>query len=487
MDAGTPGSPSSSLEPDSNSANRNRCHDDVIRGRTRDGAVLRDMEISIDSQSFVNLGQLMGSRHGSVSASAGGGRTSTNAAGGGGGGLHVVAHDSSMSVLSDSEGEGLRDFDQIFHPGASEQQQGGSGSPLSSSWSGRELYTRGGGGPGVDHHDDDNDSLLPSLPSRSSTPGMEFALASSNRAVAARWAEQDFAETQRAAAAAAAAASLVEAVGGNSCGSTAARGTTMDSNMNKSSSSTATNTGMAASSISSVEVTALSGGSSCPPPVPFLRDSWLHVPADDDNTDDTGFSAEEVRSSVDADNTTSAAVGSAIDPQQQRYYDAAAAAARARRAAADALAECGECLVHAVDKAAELASPPLRQFARVVNERVEAGVDAYTRGQQAVVKAVDNVPQAPGKSDKKKKMTCGKKCGTDRLYVQELQDMRVPLFYKRKMVLVIGTPNFVIGYIFIIRVSFVRGGIFCFPFPSNEQKYCFTALMYSYDEVFVFR
>lgn len=423
------------------------------RGRHgEDGASMQEMQISIDSQSFVNLGQLMGSRHGGSSTAASGG--SSNAPGG----LSRIALDDlGASFLSD-ESEGLRDFDQIFHRAA---EHGGS---TSSPWPGHELYDQHGDGAhphqeGEGHgrdDDDDDDSLLPALPSRSSTPGSPRGDSDSGsnkpfaEAVEAGWAEEDFSSGGTAAGADACGGEEERAGRGSSSGNRSASAATVSGGVSlgraaaglpptgrrettavaavmkpadqlasddgaKESSRTAylTSAGGIASTVTArpssgaaadEAITGTPGASIAAATLthntssPLLRESWLHVPLSED---------EDVIDASCAENHGEAAAtgGEVLDHQQhQRYRDAAAAAARARRAAARALGDCGDCLAHGAEKAAAVAKLRLEGLARAVKGRVEAGTEACTRGQEAVVKAVDSVPQAPGEAGRGEKL-----------------------------------------------------------------------------------
>lgn len=389
------------------------------KGRRGNG--FRDMEMSVDSQSFVNLGQLMGSRHGgggaSSAATSSGGETTRT-----GTGLDDLACTSFLSD-DDDDSEGLRDFDQIFHPAATS---------TSGAWSsGRELYgqQRHRGGGAIDHQhgnggvsDDDNDSVLPALPSRSSTPGSPrgyltsnsgnsssskpYFVASAASAAGAGWVEDDFGSG-------AGAHRGGGRVGHASCDHRLATGGALENNLPQNTDTTHTKaTTPAAAAITSPEIqpggslaqqsgtsqtaaaagggTAASGSST-----PFLRESWLHVPIGDDDK----MKSEAAASSDmdDDDSDAEEAGGAAISSHRQRYSEAAAAAARARRAAAQALGDCGDCLVRGVGRAGALAKARALEVGRAVKVQVEAGADACLRGKKAAVKAVDSVPQAPGK------------------------------------------------------------------------------------------
>ena len=80
----------------------------------------------------------------------------------------------------------------------------------------------------------------------------------------------------------------------------------------------------------------------------------------------------------------------------QEHTTAAGGAGAGARRAVSALGECGDCLACGMEKAVALATPPLQHLSRLVKLQVEAGVEACARAHQAAVKAVDNVPQAPG-------------------------------------------------------------------------------------------
>eukprot|EP00903_Cladosiphon_okamuranus_P016655 g15358.t1 len=365
------------------------------RARERDGAASEMMHMSIDSQSFVNLGQLMGSRHGTT----GGGGSNSNSSAPCPGRLIDDLGESCLSGEDDDDSEGLRDFDQIFHPRA---EQGGS---TSSVWSGRALYGRRGSGT----DDDDDESLLPALPSRSTTPGSprgaDPGSSKKEEADEPGWDEEDFESD-----------SMSEG-GGVRGGRVGGRGQGFSSGLciDLTAANAADTSKVAAvmtpetqrasldaddvedsnTTVTAAAATAgVQGGEATATTPLALLDSWLHVPLGDDDTAVGEAVSDSRATNADVDDGP-AGDAARIDPHQQRYYDAAAAAARARHAAAVALADCGECLVHVVDKASALAASRLQQAARVVRELVEAGADACARGQQVVVKAVDNVPQAP--------------------------------------------------------------------------------------------
>ncbi|CAN0154891.1 unnamed protein product [Ectocarpus sp. 4 AP-2014] len=383
----------------------------------RRGNGFRDMEMSVDSQSFVNLGQLMGSRHGgggasSAATSIGGETTQT--------GLDDLACTSLLSD-DDDDSEGLRDFDQIFHPAATS---------TSGAWSsGRELYDqqRHRGGGAVDHQhgeggvlDDDNDSVLPALPSRSSTPGSPRGYLTSNggnsssskpcfvasaaSAAGAGWDEDDFgsgAGTGRGGG----------RVGHASCDHHLATGGALENNWPQNTDTTTQTKATPAAVITCPEIqpggslaqqsgtsqtAAAAGGETAAASsssTPFLRESWLHVPIGD--TDDIKSEAAASADMDYDDSDAEEAGGAAFSSHRQRYSEAAAAAARARRAAAQALGGCGDRLVRGVGRAGALAKARALEVGRAVKVQVEAGADACSRGQKAAVKAVDSVPQAP--------------------------------------------------------------------------------------------
>ncbi|CAM9479221.1 unnamed protein product [Hapterophycus canaliculatus] len=403
--------------PDSSSKGKSR---QQKRGRHgEDVASIQEMQISIDSQSFVNLGQLMGSRHGGLATAASGGSSSAP------GGLSRIALDDlGTSFLSD-ESDGLRDFDQIFHPAA---EHGGS---APSPWPGRELYDQRDAADcvreeGENHgRDDDDDSLLPALPSRSSTPGSPRGDSDSGsnkpsfaEAVEAGWAEEDF---SHGAAGADACGGGEERAGFASFGGRSASATVSGAVSLGRAADLPPTCGRETTAVAAVmkpatrlgptsRVTAATdaftaaaaGGSTAAGAAnnmssPLLRESWLHVPMGDDGEEDGDGS--EAGHREDAESRKAAAgeeERAALNRQQcERYRDAAAAAARARRAAARALGDCGDCLAHGAEKAAALARVRLEGLARALKARVEAGTEACARGQEAVVKAVDSVPQAP--------------------------------------------------------------------------------------------
>ncbi|CAM9782325.1 unnamed protein product, partial [Laminaria digitata] len=411
-------------------------HSSGSRGTTaRDGGAetQQQMQITIDSQSFVNLGQLMGSRV-SVSTAVGGG-PSSSAGGAGNNNNNALG----TSFLSDGsqDSEGLRDFDQIFHPAGSS----------SSTWSGHELGPHeedamddadgdgdgddeadeddDGDDDGVIDDDDDDDSVLPALPPRSPAPASPTGSALSNSSkkssssrpfnsaggsaiAVAGSIDDDFPDNQGEVIGGALRLDAVcaSAAGDASCQQKTVTGTIittpgthrdskkdMNNNSNGSQPSFAGQAGMFLDDAASAATS----------PTSIHRESWLHVPLEGSEArpDGSSSSSSSSTSSVadDLANLGPAQQAQTKNEEEQhssnfQEHHMTAAFAGARRAVA-ALGECGDCLACGVEKAVALAMPPLQHLTRLVKLQVEAGLEAFGRGQQAAVKAVDNVPQAP--------------------------------------------------------------------------------------------
>ena len=402
------------------------------------------MQITIDSQSFVNLGQLMGSRV-SVSAAVGGPPSS----------VEVAGNNDALgnSFLSDGsqDSEGLRDFDQIFHPAGS----------TSSTWSGQELGpheddamddTNGNGDDEADQDahddgvvDDDDDSVLPALPPRSSAPasptGSALSSAPSNssssssrpfKSALAGFGDDLTTASSAGGSAIAVAGSIDDdfpdnqgevigalrldpvAGGDASCQRKTVTGKIISAGRNHhslheddldSKKDMNNNSGSkqqpASSPCSAGEAEMFLGddGSAAASPTSIHRESWLHIPLEGSEVRPDGSSSGSSSGSVADDSAfdgpAEAKIKNAEQASNQEEHTTAAGGAAARRAVA-ALVECGDSLACGMEKAVALATPPLQHLSRLVKLQVEAGVEACARGQQAALKAVDNVPQAPG-------------------------------------------------------------------------------------------
>lgn len=401
------------------------------------------MQITIDSQSFVNLGQLMGSRV-SVSTAIGGPPSSV----GGAGNNDTLGN----SFLSDGsqDSEGLRDFDQIFHPAGS----------TSSNWS-HELGpheedamddANGNGDDEADQDDDDNngvvddddDSVLPALPPRSPAPASPTGSAlssspsnsSSSRPFKSTLAGfgDDLTTASSAGGSAIAVAGSIDddfpdnqgevigalcldpvAGGDASCQPKTVTGKIISAGRNHhplheddrdSKKDMNNNNGSkqqpASSPCSAGEAGVFLGddGSAAASPLSIHRESWLHIPlegseARPDDSISCSSNSGSVADDSAVDGPAEAKVKNAEQPSNQEQRTTATGGAAARRALA-ALSECGDRLACGMEKAVALATPTLQHLSRLVKLQVEAGVEACARGQQAAIKAVDNVPQAPG-------------------------------------------------------------------------------------------
>lgn len=394
--------------------------------------------ISIDTQSFVNLGQLMGSLGHSMAVSNNNnsilGATGSFLSGGG----------------SDSDPDGLRDFDQIFHPTAS---------TCSGAWSGHDLCSDGeerGEDHGHDDDDDDNDSVLPALP-RTPSPGFPMALdrclidalsGASNRrpfledepSGVLSWLSQEgrgcepatadriggifndgggadthglrfpsaryskrgagasgFDSGLREPAAEASVAPAIVPVHGstNSNGNDDAGPKLEDEGGRGQRSSALLDTSKAVAD--AVAGGALGASEASSP----LRESWLHVPMDS-NTDKLSDHVSGHRTAEhDANSTGTIAEGERYGKTKED--EEGVRLMLARIGMRTARGECGCCFACGLDKAVALARPPLQRAVELAKGGVEAGAEAFVRAQEvcvkghkAVKKVVDNVPQAPG-------------------------------------------------------------------------------------------
>lgn len=410
----------------------------------------QQMQMTIDSQSFVNLGQLMGTRGSdSVMAGTGSGSGGASAATGGEGlgSYNVdVASSSFLCQDSDSESEELKDFDQIFHPTES----------ASSAWLGRELCSDDEDAPEEEGEDDD-DSVLPALPSPSPGSGSPTGscLSRSGSNNSRRFNTDESLEHFTVSA------GLLDTLGGsdgifvagndhpdkggarysgvspsrNDNGSDdggarcekfpaaadtpeTQRGSFDDSyssqplalsdNAKTAKSNHQTKPSQFEPEADAAAVAAPSGGDVDTPAdqansssTSFLRESWLHVPLDCtyDGDDRVAEESTENKSGRKEDGAASPNAG-VMDEAKEEYPPCSAAAAigAGARRAAGAVGDCGDCVVCGVEKAAAYVGPQLKQLAQLAKEQVEAGAEACVKGQKRVVKAVDNVPQAPGES-----------------------------------------------------------------------------------------
>lgn len=409
--------------------------------RDRDGAgETQQMQITIDSQSFVNLGQLMGSRV-SVSTTVGGPSSSV----GGAGNNNPLG----ASFLSDGsqDSEGLRDFDQIFHPAG--------GGSTSSTWSGHGLGPHeedamddadcdgdseeeedDGDDVDDDVDDEDDDSVLPALPPRSPAPasptGSYLSSTPSNsrrafKSTALAGFGDDLTTASSAGGSVVAIAGSVdddfpdnqgevigtlcldEVNGDNvSCQRKTVTGIITpgnhyhddrDSLKNNGSKEGAACAPPSSSFPGETETLLGDAGSAAASPTSIQRESWLHVPLESSEGHADGSSNSSIVDDSNQYNVPGEKANTKNEeeeePSSNHQEHLTAAAAGARRTLA-ALGECGDCLACGMEKAVALATPPLQQLSRLVKLQAEAGMEACVRGQQAAIKAVDNVPQAPG-------------------------------------------------------------------------------------------
>lgn len=423
------------------------------RARSREPGV---NSISIDTQSFVNLGQLMGSRgHGVVTAA---GATPAGEEGVGSsinqGNLGASSSFLSGVASDNSDADDLGEFDQlIFNP---------TGSSVVSAWSGHDLCSDDGGGEAeetndVDDDDGENDSVLPALP-RSPSPGSPVgsdAAGAIGRSASNRrpfnddrdlgWAE-DF---QREAAAPEAPVASESGNGDGGCSGGIYSGECPDvSRLDVVSSekfhvlveNETIDTTLPAAVISNDVVTAkippidhadchqqescsnkldegeeeysqgdeqpvstammitetvgipeaagaeAAGSKAMTIPAgdqpgssgSLLREPWLHVPMGAGETD-----------ALVADFAGSAAA------EQEQLFENQQEQNREPHGM-HALTGCQQCIMCGVEKVAAFARPRLEQLAQVAKARAEASVEACSEGKEAVIKAVDNIPQAPG-------------------------------------------------------------------------------------------
>lgn len=364
--------------------------------------------ISIDSQSFVNVGQLMGSRGHGVAT----------------GGSSNLGGSCSIISCSDSDADGLRDFDQIVHPGSS-----------ASAWSGHEL--------GSDDHDaeagddDDNDSVLPALP-RSPCPGSPIGSDAMGRFTVkmhpfneereSGWehemgrstnvgADHDDGSTESGKGVfvneddfslcenmdskqnhgrpenelpVVIPASVSSTGDDRETSKTTTRTVQMPNNKSTLSTfsrdSTSTETAGVIEFPVGTEATALL--------VPSLRESWLHVPVENEHVTTTHGIAS-------GDNTH--ATENPASVQQNDDREKTEINSPARMGHVSIPRNCGCCFTCGVEKAVALARPSLEYLVQLAKIPMESGLDMYVkwrtaiiRGQKAVLQAVNDVPQAPG-------------------------------------------------------------------------------------------
>lgn len=373
------------------------------------------MQITIDSQSFVNLGQLMGSSngHGISGSSSAAATLSGLSPGGTASANNNLGASSFLSESSDS----LQDFDHIFHPAESN----------SSAWSGHGVCSDKDDAVHEDD-EDDNDSILPALPPRSPTPGSPTSSElNSNRcpfkAAEAGWADDIINAASAGGGSDNVGPCVFDASVDGKCAGVALVGgggelgdkrACVDKEVVTSHTENNTEQRYVQSSIqgtpsppSSTSSSSLSSSSSSscvprtvgdedatagdtaevPPSTSLLRESWLHV-------NQYGIDQGDNISTVEGDTETK--VQQEEDGEEEvEGAGGCACGERARRIGA-VLGECGSCFACGVTKAAALVRPRVQKLVERAKVPVQAGADACQRGQQALAEAVDDVPQAPG-------------------------------------------------------------------------------------------
>lgn len=364
------------------------------------------MEITIDSQSFVNLGQLMGSRLGFSDTTCVTGGGTRNVGGGTGPTVSTTPSQnagvsSNMMALSSFLSDGSNEeVDQIFHhPTASS----------SSAWSGHEFCLGD-----VDEEDDDDDSVLPALPPRS--PTLESP-STSDQGVTASW--NSTRPLPREKSTSDKGSGVGDDLISNSVTRTRLRPcedsavveaavsletkrSNFDMRHDKSDSKIAANlcipldTQLAPrpvlipyvqgeeETVSGKERIAGDAGvenrGNIQQSTPYLRESWLHVPMDSSEIGHDGHS-EHVNGESTGDERSRPGIGG-----MESW---------ALRAAAVLKDRCYS-LIDDSKEAAAVLKPMLERFAQRVMVQVKAGLGPFKRSQQLLILAIDAVPQAPG-------------------------------------------------------------------------------------------
>ena len=379
------------------------------------------MEITIDSQSFVNLGQLMGSRlslSGSYDAN-GGGCVRNNVSGGGGDTSNATRSpfnkrgSSNVEALSSFISDGSQEeFDQIFHHPAGSS---------SGAWSGHDLCLDGDGDEAQE--EDDDESVLPALPVRS--PSLESPVAS-GRGPFASWNRQ-FRMTQGALGEGFKSPDDEDLGTGDilrpgpvtNSGSRFCEEKEVDEDLSRHETQRCSidvfhgktkskrgadveaefifaadqteGAGAAAMTSAAGRAKATDGAEAETDGTPqetmsYMRESWLHVPMD--NSKEDPDSASESANPFDKDQSG----GDDHDRPVRGDWGG-----RAQYAAA-ILREYIFCLINGGRDAVARAKPLLEQLAQRIRVQAEAGIDAFSRTQQFLVEAIDAVPQVPGES-----------------------------------------------------------------------------------------
>lgn len=364
------------------------------------------LEITIDSQSFVNLGQLMGSRLSFSDTTCVTGGGTRNVGGGTGPTVSTTPSQnagvsSNMMALSSFLSDGSNEeVDQIFHhPAASS----------SGAWSGHEFCLGE-----VDEEDDDDDSVLPALPPRS--PTLESPSAS-EQGVTASWNSTRPLPREKSTSDKGSGVGddplshPVTRTGLRTCeDSTVAEASvsletkrfSFDMRHDKSDSKTAANPDIPLDTqlaphpvaISNVqgegetvsEKARIAGDAgvenrgNLQQPTPYLRESWLHVPMDSSEIGHDDGRSEHVNESTGVERSCPGIGG------MESW---------ALRAAVVLKDRCCS-LIDDSKEASAVLKPMLERFAQRVMVQVEAGLGPLKRSQQLLVQAIDAIPQAPG-------------------------------------------------------------------------------------------
>lgn len=321
--------------------------------------------ISIDSQSFVNLGQLIGSRGHDLG-------DSTMATSGGASTENLGASASFLSGGgSDSDPDGLKDFAQIFHPVPSTVS-------AAASWVSNELCHGEGAGGGCED-DDDNDSVLPALP-RSPSPALSVGSDRLRRPFTGKQGTADWI------------ADDAESVHSDDDRAEAEQGVEDAGEQHP---CPAVPEAMPGGAMGCGESTVS---------VPSLRESWLHIPMDNISERDPPCTS--------CDNS-----GGMIAAGLQEHAHQQDAAGMTRQKGGAATAEdgstpdgcvarddCGCCFACGLNRAIAVARPQFQRLSELAKRPIwEIGAEAClkaqdvcARGHAAMTQAVESVPQAPG-------------------------------------------------------------------------------------------
>lgn len=315
--------------------------------------------ISIDTQSFVNLGRSLAE--------------STMTACGGSSNDKLGASCSFLSGGgSDSDPDGLKDFAQIFHP-VPAANPGGSCSLLGSS-----MDTFLAGNERVD--DDDNDSVLPALP-RSPSPesstaesddhhliSMHSLRVSSNRV---DWVTDDAQSVQ-----------------------------SDDDRVQEVQEQWQGERQQLHPAGSAMAAVGGTSEASVPAATPSLRESWLHI------VDSSVMNPTAPNVAASCDNSAVMVSGQTLEHVQHHEHNVGTTedGASSVHESSGSDGDCGCCVGCGLDKAIALAQTQMQRLAELTKRPIgEVGAEALarvhnalSRGQEAVTKLVESIPQAPG-------------------------------------------------------------------------------------------